>query len=186
MKLRLIAIWTMLVPFLVQTVSSQNNSNSTPGFAGRWVLNEKKSFGNTDSKKFYEEYILTFSETGAEVKIDMYVKENGKLFTRSSSYFSDGRGEENLIDFGKVKDFPVSSKTTRKGDRIRIRYEYRFRKEKQRNYISGTLEYELKEAGTRLIFTRAYQGDFPDAKSSSGQPSATKGYTKWYFDRMPS
>jgi hypothetical protein len=184
MKLRSIATWLMLGLCVVQAVSGQNTSNSTPGLAGRWILNEKKSFGNSDSNKFYEEYILTFSENGPEVKISFHIRQNGKLFNRTSLYFTDGRGEENLIQLGNVKDFPVSSKTKRESDRITIRFEYSFRKEKQRGYMSGTLGYRLKDMGKQLVFTRTTRGDFPDAKSSMGQPSGSSGYTQWFFDRM--
>lgn len=174
----------LLLFFQSYSASAQTQQN-LPAFQGRWTLNQKESFSG--SNNVYEEYTITITENGAEIKIETRISSNGKSTVFERVYFTDGRGEENITSIGNLKDIPVKSETNRRGNSIKTRYEYGLRKikEKQRGFFRGTFEYILKKSGSRMTFIHAHQSDFPDARSTFGQPSSSSGVTRWIFDRLP-
>ncbi len=173
----------VFVACFISLVNAQTPMNSK-GLEGRWILNQKESFSGSD--RFYDDYWVSISERGPEITIETRIVRDKKVVLTKGVYFSDNRGEENLTTIGNVPDVPVKSNTKLKQRVLKIRYEYALQKvnPRQRWLFSGTFEYELEKSGDRLTFVHAYRGEFPDARSTFGQPSGSSGVTKWIFDRQ--
>lgn len=148
-------------------------------------MNERESFGDSDSNNNYDEYVLTISENGQELKIDTRIMKNGKVSTQTKTYFMDGRGEANLIKRGKIDNFSVDSKTLRKKDKVTVKYKYKLKQGSRRANYNGTYSYEIKSGGNRLIFTHVSRGEFPDVRPGMGLPSSSTGVYSWTFDKLP-
>ena len=163
---------------------AQANPQS-PNFGGKWILNEKESFSGNTSEKVYDEYSITISENGPQFTIEIKIVQKKKEQLRKAVYFTDERGEVNLFPSKNAKDIEVRSKTFRKGNSVKGRYEYEVihAKTRQLGNYTGTYEYALKDNGKTLIWIRTHLDEVLNTASSSGQTYSSRGRSRWVFDR---
>jgi hypothetical protein len=125
-------------------------SAAPPDFSGAWQLDQSRST-YIESLKLPDIH-LVITQSDALLKVTRTVKKGKKEWTQELAYYTDGRGEKNLILYGGDK---VSSKSSWSQDKLVSKYALSPHSSATGVYYNqpGTDIWELSRDGQTLTIT---------------------------------
>jgi len=153
-----LALVATAAQLLASTENQTNQRQSGRDFGGTWLLQAKKSL------RVAGETTVVISQTESEIKITEKFLDHGTLNISDFTYYTDARGEENLIGSDKKM---LHSFTTWKGNKLIIKFSPQSRMVDKHLVVNERVdEWSLSSDGRTLTQTISFIRSSPQQDAS--------------------
>lgn len=184
----IILLWLLPFAALCPARTTQGNGaqkeKGKPDLSGQWALDEEVGGTHKPPRRPSDAVThLVVLHRGEEVRFTRATTVNGAATERESIYYTDGRGETNLVPAitdkpGSVREEEVKSRTVWKGDKLVTRSVSRPLAVGRSVYVETVEEWKLSSDRTRLMRTLTVTVDsgrgVPYGPGVAGLPSPVR------------
>ena len=161
-------------------------SSGPANFSGSWTLDQTKAKSDKHSRSARIITALEIVHREPELRMRQTIDENGKERTEEVLYYTDGRGEENMLPSvarGATKEKTQSKSKWEKG-RLVIKYSLAWRIASDTMYFDVEETWQLANHGSSLIHTKELGRPQSAFNKTLVLPEAMEKAT-WVYNRKP-